>query len=69
MEKMKYIFINVTGVYQRDQFENTHGVLFNYLYDIFKERIISINNAFRKWRSETKNDNNKQINVKYNYLF
>ena len=66
MEKMKHIFIDVTGVYQKDEFENSHGILFNYLYDIFKERILSINTDFRKWRNETKNDNNKEINVNYN---
>ncbi len=66
---MNHIFIDVAGVYQRDEFENSHGILFNYLYDIFKERIISINTNFRKWRNETNNNNNKAINVNNYFLF
>lgn len=66
MEKMKHLFINLIGLYQKDEFENSHGVLYNYLYDIIKERIISINSTFRKWRTETKNENNAEINVSHN---
>lgn len=66
MEKMKHLFINLIGLYQKDEFENSHGVLYNYLYDIIKERIISINSTFRKWRTETKNENNVEINVSHN---
>ena len=63
---MKHLFINLIGLYQKDEFENSHGVLYNYLYDIIKERIISINSTFRKWRTETKNENNVEINVSHN---
>ena len=69
MEKLNHIFIKLAGLYQLDEYENSHGILFNYLYDLFKNRIIEINSSFRKWRAATKNDNNKQINVSNNYLF
>ena len=71
MEKLNHIFIKVAGLYQLDEYENSHGVLYNYLYDLFKDRIIEINYAFRKWRTETKNENNQQINVSIiiNYLY
>ena len=49
--------------YQKDEYENSHGALFNYIYDLLKERILSINSNFRKWRAETKNERNKRINV------
>ena len=58
--------------YQKDEYENSHGALFNYIYDLLKERILSINSNFRKWRAETKNERNKRINViicLYNILF
>ena len=69
MEKLNHIFIKLAGLYQLDEYENSHGILFNYLYDLFKDRVIEINSSFRKWRTATKNDNNKQINVNNNYLF
>ena len=49
--------------YQKDEYENSHGALFNYIYDLLKERILSINSNFRKWRAESKNERNKRINV------
>lgn len=54
--------------YQKDEYENSHGALFNYIYDLLKERILSINSNFRKWRTETKNENNKRINVINAYI-
>jgi hypothetical protein len=49
--------------YQKDEYENSHGALFNYIYDLLKERILSINSNVRKWRGESKNERNKRINV------
>lgn len=49
--------------YQKDEYENSHGALFNYIYDLLKERILIINSNFRKWRTETNNEKNKRINV------
>jgi len=54
--------------YQKDEYENSHGALFNYIYDLLKERILSINSNFRKWRIETKNEKNKRINVINAYI-
>lgn len=54
--------------YQKDEYENSHGALFNYIYDLLKERILSINSNFRKWRTETKNEKNKRINVINAYI-
>lgn len=54
--------------YQKDEYENSHGALFNYIYDLLKERILSINSNFRKWRAETKNERNKRINVIISYI-
>lgn len=54
--------------YQKDEYENSHGALFNYIYDLLKERILSINSNFRKWRAETKNERNKRINVNISYI-
>ena len=54
--------------YQKDEYENSHGALFNYIYDLLKERILSINSNFRKWRAETKNERNKRINVNIYYI-
>jgi hypothetical protein len=54
--------------YQKDEYENSHGALFNYIYDLLKERILSINSNFRKWRAETKNERNKRLNVNISYI-
>lgn len=54
--------------YQKDEYENSHGALFNYIYDLLKERILSINSNFRKWRTETKNERNKRLNVNISYI-
>ena len=54
--------------YQKDEYENSHGALFNYIYDLLKERILIINSNFRKWRAETKNERNKRLNVNISYI-
>ena len=41
-----------------------HGHFSGYIYEIFKERILDINSNFRKWRKETNNEKNIQINVR-----
>ena len=43
---------------------SSSGVLSETIYESFKGRIMVINSDFRKWREETKNENNTQINVR-----
>ena len=61
---MRYLFITFPTTLTKDEFKSSHGLLSGYIYELFKERILNINSNFRKWRKETNNENNTQINVR-----
>jgi hypothetical protein len=61
---MKYLFIEFPSTLRKGEYENSHGLLLGYIYELFKERILDINSNFRKWRKETKNESNGQVNVR-----
>ena len=56
---MREIFIQLPSCLR----SSSSGVLSETIYESFKGRIMVINSDFRKWREETKNENNTQINV------
>lgn len=68
---MLILFNELPRNMRKGEFENSQGILSGYIYELFKERILSINSNFRKWRKETNNENNIQINVRhlFNKLF
>ena len=57
---MKEIFIQIPSCLR----SSSSGVLSETIYESYKEKIMSTNSNFRKWREETKNENNTQINVR-----
>ena len=57
---MKEIFIQIPSCLRN----SSSGVLSETIYESYKEKIMSTNSNFRKWREETKNENNTQINVR-----
>ena len=57
---MREIFIQLPSCLR----SSSSGVLSETIYESFKGRIMVINSDFRKWREETKNENNTQINVR-----
>ncbi len=61
---MKFLFIEFPSNLRKGEYENSHGLLSGYIHELFKERILDINSKFRKWRKETKNENNDQVNVR-----
>lgn len=60
---MREIFIQLPSCLR----SSSSGVLSETIYESFKGRIMVINSDFRKWREETKNENNTQINVRNIY--
>ena len=64
-EKIRILFIELPANLRKGEFENSHGLLSGNIYELFKERILAINSNFRKWRKETKNENNSKINVRH----
>ena len=61
---MRYLFITFPTTLTKYEFKNSHGHFSGYIYEIFKERILDINSNFRKWRKETNNEKNININVR-----
>lgn len=61
---MRFLFIELPATLRKDEFENSHGHLSSYIYELIKERILDINSKFRKWRKESNNENNIRINVR-----
>ena len=59
-QKMKEIFIQIPSCLR----SSSSGILSETIYESYKEKIMSTNSNFRKWREETKNENNTQINVR-----
>jgi len=56
---MREIFIKLPSCLR----SSSSGVLSETIYESFKNKLMFINSNFRKWREETKNENNIQINV------
>ena len=65
---MRFLFIEFPAILRKNEYENSHGLLSGYIYEMIKERILDINSQFRKWRKESNNENNIRLNVR-NYLF
>ena len=61
---MRSLFIECFSSLTKYEFENPHGNFSGYIYELFKERILDINSNFRKWRKETNNEKNININVR-----
>lgn len=57
---MREIFIKLPSCLR----SSSSGVLSETIYESFKNKLMFINSNFRKWREETKNENNTQINVR-----
>ena len=57
---MREIFIKLPSCLR----SSSSGVLSETIYESFKNKLMFINSNFRKWREETKNENNIQINVR-----
>ena len=66
---MRFLFIEFPTVLRKDEYENSHGLLSCYIYEMIKERILDINSQFRKWRKESNNENNIRLNVRNLFIY
>ena len=66
---MRFLFIEFPTVLRKDEYENSHGLLSGYIYEMIKEKILDINSQFRKWRKESNNENNIRLNVRNLFFY